>query len=154
MAQPQEDTQVLMVDDSAVYRKLVADTLFYQPYSVEFAETGREALEFLAKQSPSIVIVDWMLPDLSGLELCQQIRASAGRDYTYVILLTSMAEKENVVKGLDAGADDYLTKPFDPDELKARLGVGRRITALCREIKGEARQVQPTERPEGKQPKA
>jgi two-component system cell cycle response regulator len=75
-----------------------------------------------------------MMPDLSGLELCQRLRADVHRGYTYIILLTSIAEKDNVVKGLAAGADDYLTKPFDPGELLARIGVGRRIIDLHRQI--------------------
>ena len=75
-----------------------------------------------------------MMPDVSGLDLCQRLRADAHRGYTYIILLTSIAEKDNVVKGLAAGADDYLTKPFDPAELMARIGVGRRIIDLHRQI--------------------
>jgi two-component system chemotaxis response regulator CheY len=82
------------------------------------------------------------LPDVSGLQLCGWIRNNAPNGYIYVILLTSMTEKENVVKGLEAGADDYLTKPFDPDELKARLGAGRRIVGLRREIETLTRQIE------------
>src|SRR5450432_3571535 len=77
--------------------------------------------------TPCMVITDWMMPDFSGVELCQRIRANKTRPYTYLILMTSNTEKGNVVKGLQAGADDYLTKPFDPGEMLARLGVGRRI---------------------------
>jgi len=75
-----------------------------------------------------------MMLDLSGLDLCQQLRGDVHRGYTYIILLTSIAEKDNIVKGLAAGADDYLTKPFDPGELLARIGVGRRIMDLHRQI--------------------
>jgi two-component system, cell cycle response regulator len=99
-------------------------------------------LSFFAHQSPSIVVTDWMLPDLSGLDLCQRIRSDASNGYTYEILLTSMSDKENIVLGLEAGADDYLTKPFDPDELKARLGAGRRIVGLYREINAKSRQIE------------
>lgn len=142
MIDPNEDLQVLVVDDSSVYRKLIADTLFYQPYTVQLAQTGREALELFAQLAPPIVITDWMLPDLSGLDLCQRIRSDNTKGYTYIILLTTMAEKENIVKGLEAGADDYLTKPFDPDELKARLGVARRIVGLYRELQAKSQQSQ------------
>jgi two-component system, cell cycle response regulator len=129
-----QDLQVLVVDDSPVYRKLVEHALEGEPYSPLFAKSGREALELFARYRPAIVITDWMMPDLSGLDLCQRLRADVNRAYTYLILLTSIAEKDNVVKGLAAGADDYLTKPFDPAELLARIGVGRRIIDLHREI--------------------
>lgn len=117
-----------------VYRKLVEHALEGNPYSLMFAKSGREALELFARHLPAIVITDWMMPDFSGLDLCQQLRADIHRGYTYIIMLTSIAEKGNVVKGLAAGADDYLTKPFDPGELLARIGVGRRIIDLHRQI--------------------
>jgi two-component system, cell cycle response regulator len=129
-----QDLQVLVVDDSPVYRKLVEHALDGSPFSLLFAKSGREALELFARYLPAIVISDWMMPDLSGLDLCQRLRADVHRGYTYIILLTSIAEKNNVVKGLAAGADDYLTKPFDPGELLARIGVGRRIIDLHRQI--------------------
>ena len=129
-----QDLQVLVVDDSPVYRKLVEHALEGSPYSLMSAKSGREALESFACHLPAIVITDWMMPDLSGLDLCQRLRADVHRGYTYIILLTSIAEKDNVVKGLAAGADDYLTKPFDPGELLARIGVGRRIIDLHRQI--------------------
>jgi two-component system, cell cycle response regulator len=129
-----QDLQVLVVDDSPVYRKLVEHALEGGAYSLLFAKSGREALELFARYLPAIVITDWMMPDLSGLDLCQRLRADVHRGYTYIILLTSIAEKDNVVKGLAAGADDYLTKPFDPAELLARIGVGRRIIDLHRQI--------------------
>src|ERR1700674_3186238 len=129
-----QDLQVLVVDDSPVSRKLVEHALEDNPYSLLFAKSGSEALELFARHVPAIVITDWMMPDLSGLDLCQRLRADVHRGYTYIILLTSIAEKDNVVKGLAAGADDYLTKPFDPGELLARIGVGRRIIDLHRQI--------------------
>jgi two-component system cell cycle response regulator len=129
-----QDLQVLVVDDSPVYRKLVEHALEGGPYSLLFAKSGREALELFARYLPAIVITDWMMPDLSGLDLCHRLRSDVHRGYTYIILLTSIAEKDNVVKGLAAGADDYLTKPFDPAELLARIGVGRRIIDLHRQI--------------------
>ncbi len=134
MTSSQESYQVLVVDDSPVYRKLIEHALSSECYSPLFAKSGQEARELFAKHSPSIVITDWMMPDSSGLELCQHIRADADRPYTYVILLTSITEKDNIVKGLAAGADDYLTKPCDPGELLARIGVGRRIIDLNREV--------------------
>jgi two-component system cell cycle response regulator len=126
--------QILVVDDSAVSRKLLEHALSDEPCTLLFAESGEEALRLFQEHRPALVITDWMLPDSSGPELCQRIRSDAQNSYTYIILLTSMTEKDSVVKGLAAGADDYLTKPFDSSELLARIGVGRRIIGLHREI--------------------
>jgi two-component system cell cycle response regulator len=146
MSEPGKDLQVLVVDDSSVYRKLITDTLYYQPYSLLVAKSAGEALELFAKHAPPIVLTDWMMPDLTGLELCQRIRNDSQSSYTYVILLTSMTEKDSVVKGLEAGADDYLTKPFDPGELQARLAVGSRIIRLHRQIEAKNQQLEETSR--------
>jgi two-component system chemotaxis response regulator CheY len=129
--------QVLVVDDSPVYRKLIEHTLEDGGYAPLFAKTGSEALELYAQHAPTIVITDWMMLDFSGPELCERIRGDAQHLYTYIIVLTSISEKDNVVKGLAAGADDYLTKPFDPGELLARIGVGRRTIGLHREIEAK-----------------
>ena len=129
--------QVLVVDDSPVYRKLIEHTLEDGGYAPLFAKTGSEALELYGQHAPAIVITDWMMPDFSGPELCERIRGHSQRAYTYIIVLTSISEKDNVVKGLAAGADDYLTKPFDPGELLARIGVGRRTIGLHREIEAK-----------------
>jgi two-component system chemotaxis response regulator CheY len=136
MSQSGPSLCVLVADDSPVYRKLVEQALEGQDYSVTFARSGREALELFTQSAPDIVITDWLMPDISGLEICQRIRNSE-LAYTYVILLTSISDKEMVVKGLSAGADDYLTKPFDPGELCARIGVGRRIICLQRDIEAK-----------------
>jgi two-component system cell cycle response regulator len=130
--------QVLVVDDSAVYRKLVERALETETYSLLFAKSGQEALELFSQHSPSIVITDWMMPGFSGLELCERIRTNAP-SYTYIIVLTAKSEKDSVVKGLAAGADDYLTKPFDAEELLARVGVGSRTVELHREIEAKNR---------------
>src|SRR5580693_5252129 len=134
MSPPTPNYEVLVVDDSPIYRKLVEQVLSAEPYSLIFAQNGAEALELYQQHSPCMVITDWMMPDFSGLELCQRIRADNSRPYTYLILMTSNTEKGSVVKGLQAGADDYLTKPFDPGEMLARVGVGRRIIDLNRDL--------------------
>jgi two-component system cell cycle response regulator len=131
--------QILVVDDSPVSRKVLEHALSDEPCTLLFAKSGEEALRYFQEHRPAVVITDWMLPDFSGPELCQQIRSDAQNSYTYIILLTSMTEKDSVVKGLAAGADDYLTKPFDSSELLARIGVGRRIIALHREIEEKNR---------------
>jgi sigma-B regulation protein RsbU (phosphoserine phosphatase) len=128
---------VLVVDDSPVYRKLVEQVLAAEPSFPALARNGVEAMDLYQQHSPCMVITDWMMPDFSGLELCQRIRSDSTRSYTYVILMTSNTEKGNVVKGLQAGADDYLTKPFDLGEMLARIGVGWRIIDLNREARAE-----------------
>src|SRR6202007_9211 len=117
----------LVVDDSPVARKLVEHALPAEQFRVLPAKTGLEALDLFALHRPGLVITDWLMPDLSGIELCQRLRTSFKDSFTYIILLTSVSEKSNVVKGLQAGADDYLTKPFDAEELLARANVGRRF---------------------------
>jgi two-component system cell cycle response regulator len=131
--------QILVVDDSPVSRKLLEHALCAEPYTILFAKSGDEALRLFQEHRPAVVITDWMLPDSSGPELCERIRTDARNSYTYIILLTSMTEKDSVVKGLAAGADDYVTKPFDASELLARIGVGRRIIDLHREIEHKNR---------------
>jgi two-component system cell cycle response regulator len=126
--------RILAVDDSPFSRKLLELALHGQPYEVAFAKDGQQALASISQFRPHIVITDWMLPDLSGPELCRRIRGESKAGYTYVILLTSNVEKESIVEGLAAGADDYLTKPFHEKELVARIGVGRRIIEMHREI--------------------
>jgi DNA-binding response OmpR family regulator len=121
------DFKVLVADDSRVYRKLVGHSLSDKRYALLFAKNGNEAIALFSEHQPSIVITDWMMPDLSGIELCEHIRKQSRQPYTYLIILTGNTEKDKLVTGLAAGADDYLTKPFHREELLARVGVGRRI---------------------------
>ncbi len=130
---------VLAVDDSAIYRKLVEQSLSGERYDVLFAKNGREALGLFAEHQPSVVITGWSMPDISGLELCRRIRRDFQDFHAHLILLTSNSNKEQVVEGLAAGADDYLTKPFHSGELVARVAVGRRIVELHREIQTKNR---------------
>src|SRR5208337_968356 len=119
MAATEKFIKVLVADDSAVYRNLIENTLSGKQFIPIFAKTGQEAMDLLAEHKPMLAIVDWMMPDRTGIELCEHIRSSAQAPYTYVILLTAMSEKESVIQGLAAGADDYLTKPFHDGELIA-----------------------------------
>ena len=141
MAVPTQEFTILVADDSRLYRKLVEDTLAEEHYAVCFAKNGREASDLLAKCRPALVITDWEMPDLTGIELCGQIRREEGA-YTYIILLTTKADKEQIINGLSAGADDYLTKPFHSGELLARVAVGRRIVELHREIQAKNLQLE------------
>jgi two-component system cell cycle response regulator len=130
---------VLVVDDSPVARKLVEHALPLDRYAIFNAKTGQEALDLFAKYRPGLVITDWLMPDLSGIELCQRLRADFHNCFTYIILLTGVSEKSKVVAGLQAGADEYLTKPFHAEELLARAEVGQRIVALHRELEEKNR---------------
>ena len=138
---PQE-LNILVADDSAIYRKLVEHTLAGDNHRVLFAKNGREALELFAKHLPAIVITDWSMPDITGLELCQKIRKDFQQHFAHIILLTSNTEKEEVVEGLAAGADDYLTKPFHQGELLARVRVGLRVVELHRQVQAKNRQLE------------
>src|SRR5438270_216500 len=139
MAISTEEFKILVADDSPLYRKLVEDTLGREQYVVCFAKDGRQASELLTQHRPALVITDWEMPDLTGIELCGLIRGEQRSSYTYIILLTSNAHKDHIISGLAAGADDYLTKPFHSGELLARVAVGRRIVELHREIQGKSR---------------
>jgi diguanylate cyclase (GGDEF)-like protein len=131
-----EKLKIVVADDSPVYRKLVEDALVGRGYTVFFARNGREAIGLISAHAPTVVITDWEMPDVTGLELCDQIRRDS-HAYTYIILLTSNAKKDQVIRGLDAGADDYLTKPFDSGELLARIAVGGRVSELHRQVQAK-----------------
>jgi two-component system, cell cycle response regulator len=126
----------LVVEDSAVYRKLIGDHLRSWSFHVTLAETGSDAWNILQQpDSPKLVLLDWVLPDLDGIELCKRIRhAGSTGHYVYVILLTSNEGRQNMLDAMQAGADDYLVKPFDALELKARLLVGKRILDLQEQL--------------------
>ena len=99
-------------------------------------------MDLFIEHQPALVITDWSMPDISGIELCHRIRRDHQEFYAYVILLTGNTDKEEVIEGLAAGADDYLTKPFHPGELQARVRVGRRIVDLHREVQDKNRQLE------------
>jgi two-component system, cell cycle response regulator len=134
-----ERFSTLVVDDSPVARKLVELALPSDHYALSFARTGEEALAHFAVHRPGLVISDWLMPDLSGIQLCERIRRDFPDRFTYLIILTSISDKSEIVRALQAGADEYLTKPFHPEELAARAEVGRRIVQLHREIEAKNR---------------
>jgi diguanylate cyclase (GGDEF)-like protein len=132
---------VLIADDSPVYRKLVEHALS-EHYPLLFAKNGRQAIDLFEQYQPSLVITDWEMPDITGIQLCEHIRSSFQKSYTYIIILTSKRDKDNIVSGLTAGADDYLTKPFHAEELIARVGAGRRVIDLHCQIEVKNRELQ------------
>lgn len=118
-----------------MFRVLLQSWLEERGYCVCVAEDGGQAWELLQREdAPKLVILDWMMPGLSGPELCRKLRARNDLQYRYVLLLTARTDKHDLVAGLDAGADDYLSKPFDALELDARLKVGRRILDLQQQL--------------------
>jgi diguanylate cyclase (GGDEF)-like protein len=123
--------RVLVADDNLISRRLLEAALRQWGYDVVLADDGNEAWNILrSPNAPRLAILDWMMPGLSGPELCRRVRQAGGERYTYILLVTSRAEKQDVIEGLEAGADDYITKPFDQMELKVRLAGGRRIVEL------------------------
>ena len=125
---------VLIVDDDDISRRLLERALTTEGYRVVSAVNGREALERYKEEFFPIVLTDWNMPEMDGLQLCQAIREEHSSAYVFTILLTSRDSKQDIIAGLEAGADDYLTKPFDPPELIARLKTGIRVLELERSL--------------------
>ncbi len=123
--------KVLVADDEVVSRRLLEASLARWGYDVVVARDGIEASELLlAPEAPTLAVLDWMMPRKDGVQLCQEVRQRKVEPYTYIILLTSKHTRGDVIEGLEAGADDYVVKPFDPPELKVRLRTGKRILYL------------------------
>jgi diguanylate cyclase (GGDEF)-like protein len=123
--------KVLLAEDDLLSRRILESQLRRWDLDVVTAVDGLEADRILAEpDAPRLAIIDWMMPGLDGPEVCRRIRARGMEPYTYVLLLTSKSDKQDVVGGLDAGADDYIVKPFDPQELRVRLRAGERILDL------------------------
>ena len=127
--------RVLVVDDSKLQRKILSASLKRWGFEVFEAESGEEALRVAQDALPDLVLSDWMMPGMSGLELCRKFRALSSEEYSYFILLTSKSEKGEIAQGLDSGADDFLTKPVDSSELRARINAGERLLEMQRELK-------------------
>lgn len=136
--------RILIAEDETISRKILGAALTRMGHEVVSTVNGRIAWEELQKEEFRIVIADWEMPEMDGLDLVKKIRSELRGRYIYIILLTSRAEKEDIVVGLDAGADDYLTKPFDPQELKVRLKAGQRIIDLENKLAEQSRTDQLT----------
>ena len=127
--------KVLIADDNAMSRLTLRSQLRKWGYEVVEAVDGDAAWAILSMpDSPRLAILDWMMPGLDGIELCRRVRAQGQEPYLYVVLLTGREGRDDVVAGLDAGADDYVTKPFDAQELRVRVRAGERICALQEEL--------------------
>ena len=123
--------KVLIAEDDPVSRRLLEVFLTKWGYQIVVASSGTEALELLAQiDAPRLALLDWMMPGLEGVQVCRKIRERKDRPYVYLLLLSARTQKEDLLLGLESGADDYLTKPFNAPELRARLNVGQRILQL------------------------
>ena len=123
--------EILIADDDSVARMLLDSVLENWGHQVVVVNDGQQAWDILSQpDAPRLAIVDWMMPRVDGPELCRRIRRTQETLGLYVILLTSRRDPADIISGLQAGADDYIVKPFEPEELRARLGVGLRVVAL------------------------
>jgi DNA-binding response OmpR family regulator len=135
--------KILIAEDDPVSRHLLEATLSQFGYKVVLAADGAQAWAVLQRQdSPSLAILDWIMPEIDGVELCRRVRNLPTTTPPYLILLTARNEKTDVVVGLEAGANDYLTKPFDRSELHARIQVGRHVLELQEALAGRVRELE------------
>ncbi len=127
--------RVLIAEDDAMSCRLLEHLLVKQGYQVVATRDGAAAWHALQQQdAPKLAILDWMMPEMDGPQICRLIRERAQQPYTYILLLTARAQKQDIIQGLEAGADDYLTKPFEAGELRARVRAGRRILELQEQL--------------------
>ncbi len=127
--------KILVADDDSVSRRILQSMLEDWGYTVRVCSNGAVAWELLQRtDAPPLVILDWMMPRLDGLEVCQKLRAISTPCPTYVMLVTAKGQNADIVAGLQAGADDYVAKPFNRDELRARVQVGVRVVELQRHL--------------------
>ena len=126
--------RVLVAEDESLTRGVLEGTLIKWGYDVLVCRDGAQAWDTLQRpNAPELVVLDWMMPDMDGLEVCRRVRGMPDSSLTYIIVLTSKKRRDDLIAVLDTGADDYVTKPFDPLELRARLRVGERVVRLQKE---------------------
>jgi phosphoserine phosphatase RsbU/P len=135
--------RVLIAEDDAVSRRVLEGTLGRWGHEVVVTTNGAEAWEALQQaDAPAMAILDWMMPGIDGVDVCRRVRETPRDTTPYIILLTAKGAKEDVVEGLDAGADDYVTKPFDREELRARVRAGERILSLQQALGARVQELQ------------
>jgi len=127
--------KILVADDSEMTRMILQGRLTQWGYKIVNASDGQEAWDILQRKNrPRIILLDWMMPNMNGIELCKRVRQKIKEPYIYIILLTAKKGKGHLIEGMEAGADDFISKPFDPHVLKVRLRAGTRITKLQDEL--------------------
>lgn len=135
--------KVLIADDNASVRRVLEAMLNAWGYTVESASDGREAWQIMERHdAPPLAVIDWMMPGMDGIDICRGLRAEPPRFRPYLILLTCRDQQEDIVTGLEAGADDYVTKPFETEELRVRLLVGKRYVEMQSTLKEQMSQLQ------------
>jgi len=136
--------KILIAEDDATSRLILERVLTKWGYDVVSAKDGDEAWALLNQgDAPTLLLLDWVMPGRDGVEICKELREGDLRSFPfYIILLTGKDRKQDIVKGLNAGANDYVTKPFDNDELHARIGVGRRVVELQQQLSGKINELQ------------
>jgi len=127
--------RVLAAEDNPVFQSMLKTMLTRWGYEAVMARDGNEAWNILEREdAPRLAVLDWMMPGMDGVEICRRIRAANREPYIYILLLTARTESQDLIEGMDAGADDYLTKPFNAHELRVRIRAGRRILDLQEEL--------------------
>jgi len=135
--------KVLIAEDDSISRRLLQAALVKWGYDVVVTTDGREAWKILqAADPPTLLILDWLMPQMDGIEICREARKSEALKSAYIILLTSRGSKQDIVQGLEAGADDYVTKPFDHGNLRARDQVGARVIGLQKALAERVHQLE------------
>jgi DNA-binding response OmpR family regulator len=138
--------KILVAEDDAVTRRMLVVTLERLGWDVITAEDGNAAWRVFetlkGKDAPEIAVLDWMMPGIEGIEICRRLHTTPGFELVYIILVTSRGGKEDLSYGLAAGANDYVTKPFDPVELEARVRVGQRMVKLQRSLAARVTEVE------------
>ena len=133
--EPNRTMSVLVAEDNPVFQSMLRSMLTKWGYDARILPNGLEAWDAMqAADAPRLVVLDWMMPYMDGVEVCRRIRTAAREPYVYVLLLTARTESQDLVEGMEAGADDYLTKPFNAQELRVRLRAGRRLLDLQEEL--------------------
>lgn len=135
--------RILIAEDDRVTARLLTSLIASWGYETKVAEDGESALDMIAREdTPYVALLDWMLPGMDGPEVCRRVRALERSTPGYLILVTSRSAREDLVEGLDAGADEYLVKPIDPGELRARLNAGSRILDLQVRLADQVRELE------------
>jgi sigma-B regulation protein RsbU (phosphoserine phosphatase) len=138
--------RILVADDDSVTRQITTSTLTRLGWDVITASDGEAAWRILetseGKNAPELLVLDWMMPGLDGIEICRKLRGTPGFEFMYTILLTSRTDKEDLAMGLMAGANDYITKPFHPIELESRVRVGQRMIKLQTSLAARVRELE------------
>jgi Response regulators consisting of a CheY-like receiver domain and a winged-helix DNA-binding domain len=131
--------QILIIDDDSIIQTVLKKALQSQGYEVAIADDGETGLALAEKLRPALIVSDWVMPGLDGLEVCRRVKANPNLSTTFFILLTAQSAVEDRIQGLDTGADDFLAKPIEINELQARVRAGLRLHALSEDLQAQKR---------------